>query len=505
MQTKIKTILAIFILFVSASSCDNYLDLRPQDGIVRDEFWKTKEDIQAAVIGIYSSLLSSPPGVSDNFTMTEYLFMYGELRGGMLAEGLNVTEDQRDIMNSNIIASNEVTSWAAFYRTINYCNTVIDLAPAVKNEDPTLTDTQLKHFLSEALAIRAYLYFTLARTFKDVPLKLKATLSDAENFQIPTSTQSEIFTQVIKDLKLADEYAVENYGSAASNKGRITTYAINAMLADVYLWTEDYQGALDATKKLTDSGKFALIETSSSTWFNTVFAKGNSTESVFEFQYTTSNLGPFYNIFSLRPQFKGGALLMDQVFGIDSNNAENRDIRGDFASLISATGEIYKFTGLNNFEKKTLQEADTHWFVYRYADVLLMQAEALTRLGGQVNGQAALDIIADIRSKRRAISQTAKTITATATNKDDIIDYILAERARELAFEGKRWYDVLRVARANNYERKQLLIDLAVATAPVNQQQSIIAKIKDPNSHYLPINANELYTNKALVQNPFYK
>jgi hypothetical protein len=79
MQTKIKTILAIFILFVSASSCDNYLDLRPQDGIVRDEFWKTKEDIRAAVIGIYSSLLNSPPGVSD-LTMSQYLFMYGELR-----------------------------------------------------------------------------------------------------------------------------------------------------------------------------------------------------------------------------------------------------------------------------------------------------------------------------------------------------------------------------------------------------------------------------------------
>jgi hypothetical protein len=504
MQTKIKIILAIFILFVSTSSCDNYLDLRPQDGIIRDEFWKTKEDIQAAVIGIYSSMLNSPPGV-DDFTMTEYLFMYGELRGGMLAEGLNTTEDQRDIMNSNIIASNEWTSWAAFYRTINYCNTVIDLAPAVKNEDPTLTDTQLKHFLSEALAIRAYLYFTLARTFKDVPLKLKATLSDSESFQIPKSTQSEVFAQVIKDLKLADEYAIENYGNAASNKGRITTYAINAMLADVYLWTENYQEAYDATKKLTDSGKFGLVQASSSTWFNTVFAKGNSIESVFEFQYTTSNLGPFYNIFSLRPQFKGGALLMEKVFGIDSNNAENRDIRGDFASLISATGEIYKFTGLNNFEKKTLQDADTHWFVYRYTDVLLMQAEALVRLDVVKNGGEALDIIDKIRKNRSAITQTLKTFTLPTTNTNGIIDYILEERAREFAFEGKRWYDVLRVARANNYERKQLLIDLAVATAPANQQQSIIAKIKDPNSHYLPINANELYTNKGLVQNPFYK
>jgi hypothetical protein len=132
-----------------------------------------------------------------------------------------------------------------------------------------------------------------------------------------------------------------------------------------------------------------------------------------------------------------------------------------------------------------------------------MQAEALARLGGDVNGQAAIDIIKDIRLKRKALAATSQTVGSGDTN--GIIDYILAERARELAFEGKRWYDLLRVARANNYERKQLLIDLAVATAPANQQQSIIAKLKDPNSHYLPINTYELYTNKALVQNPFYK
>ena len=498
MQTKIKTILAIFILFVSASSCDNYLDLRPQDGIVREEFWKTKEDVQAAVIGIYSSMLNSPPGVGD-LTMTQYLFMYGELRGDVVAPGANVTEDERDIMNSNIIASNDLTSWAAFYRTINYCNTVIDLAPAVKSEDPTLTQTQLNHFLSEALAIRAYLYFTLARTFKDVPLKLTATLSDRDNFQIRTSPQSEVFAQVIKDLKLAEEYAVTDYGDIASNKGRITVYSINAMLADVYLWTENYQEALTATKKVTASGKFSLID-ASNTWFNTVYAKGNSSESIFELQYTTSNLGPFYNIFFLRPQFLAAATVLEDVFGIDFTNPNNNDIRGEFASLVPGTNEICKFTALNFNERKALQDSDTHWFVYRYADVLLMQAEALNELE---QGAEALTIIDFIRTKRDAIDETKEIVDTS--NKNDVINYILAERTREFAFEGKRWFDILRVAKRNNYARLDILTDAAISSAPANQQQSIIAKLKDPNSHYLPINTYELYTNKALVQNPFYK
>lgn len=502
MQTKIKTILAIFILFVSASSCNDYLDLRPQDGIVRDEFWKTKEDIQAAVIGIYSSMLNSPPGVND-LPLTQYLFMYGELRGGMVVEGSFVTDDARDIMNTNVLPSNGLTNWDAFYRTINYCNTVIDLAPGVKNEDPTLTQTQLDHFLSEALAIRAYLYFTLARTFKDVPLKLKATLSDEDNFQIPSSTQDVVFDQVIEDLKLAETYAVEDYGDVPSNKGRITVYAINAMLADVYLWKEEYQLALDATLKVTESGKFSLFEAGASTWFNRVFATGNSSESIFELQYTRSNLGPFYRIFYQLPQFKAQGLIMDEIYGIDFDDPTNKDKRGDEAALIGATGDIYKFTGLNNDDMKALQDSDTHWFIYRYADVMLMQAEALARLNGENQGKEALDIIAEIRENRNALEQTEQNVGEDDVN--GLVDYILAERARELAFEGKRWYDVLRVARANNYERKQLLIDLAVNNAPPDRQQSIIAKLQDPNSHYLPINTFELFTNKALVQNPFYK
>ncbi|WP_281225989.1 RagB/SusD family nutrient uptake outer membrane protein [Flavobacterium aquiphilum] len=500
MQTKIKTILAIFILFVSATSCDNYLDLKPQDGIVREEFWKTKEDIQAAVVGIYSSLLNSPPGVAGDLPMSEYLFIYGELRGDMIAPGANVTEDERDMMNSNIIPANDLTSWSPFYRTINYCNTVIDLAPTVKDHDPTLSQDQLNHYLSEALAIRAYLYFTLARTFKDVPLKLTATLTDVDNFQLAATPQKDIFAQVIKDLKQAEAYSVQSYGDQASDKGRITLYAIEAMLTDVYLWTDNYQEAVTAADKVINSNKFKLIQTGSSTWFNTVYAKGNSEESIFEFQYTTSNLGPFYNIFSLRPEFLASANALEDVFGIDFTNPNNKDIRGEYASIVPGSNQIYKFIGLDNNTRKELQTADTHWFVYRYADVLLMKAEALAELN---QGTEALKIIEDIRLKRKAIDMTAQV--ADPGNKYDVINYLMDERAREFAFEGKRWFDILRNARRNNYARMDILIDAAITNAPADQQQTIKAKLKDPNSHYLPINTYELYTNKALVQNPFYK
>ena len=192
--------------------------------------------------------------------------------------------------------------------------------------------------------------------------------------------------------------------------------------------------------------------------------------------------------------------MLEGVFGVDFDNPENKDVRGERASLVPGTNEIYKYTGLNHDHRKTLQESDTHWFVYRYADVLLMKAEALNELG---QGEEALAIVNEIRLKRLAINATAQQ--PGIQDKDGIRLYILAERSRELAFEGKRWFDILRNARKDNYAQLDLLIGIALRSAPANQQQSIIAKLKDTNSHYLPINENELYTNKALVQNPFYK
>lgn len=497
MKTKITYIL-IAIVTLTTQNCDSYLDLRPEDGTTREEFWQTKEDVQAAVIGIYSALLNTPPSESD-LTIPEYMFMYGELRGGMVSAAAYSSEDQIDVITSNILPSNSITTWRAFYRVINYCNTVIDLAPNVLNIDPTLTQTQLNQYLAEALAIRAYMYFTLARTFKDVPLKLEATLSDEDNFQIPVSSQDEIFAQVASDLLTAESHAIADYDNTVANKGRITKSSINAMQTDLYLWMANYDAALIAANKVINTGNYSLIDANNQ-WFTTVFARGNSTESIFELQYTTLNLNPFYSIFLQRPQYLADASVLEDVFGIDYEAPLNKDVRGERASLVPGTNEIYKFTGLNEDNRKALNESDTHWFIYRYADVLLMKAEALNELN---RGDEALDIVNEIRISRTAIYLTEEQLSGA--DKNGLREYIMAERSRELAFEGKRWFDVLRNARKDNYANIDLLLNIAIQSAPANQQQSIVAKLRDPNSHYLPINEYELYTNKALVQNPFYK
>jgi hypothetical protein len=91
------------------------------------------------------------------------------------------------------------------------------------------------------------------------------------------------------------------------------------------------------------------------------------------------------------------------------------------------------------------------------------------------------------------------------TSAVDVTDYIMAERAREFAFEGKRWYDVLRNAKRNNYAHLQYMIDMVILIAPPAMQQLMLNKFKDVRSHYLPINLYELQTDSKLVQNPFYQ
>ncbi|TKB96236.1 RagB/SusD family nutrient uptake outer membrane protein [Pedobacter cryophilus] len=508
---KFKKIYFTLLLIVSLSgfsSCNKWLELKPQDGIVGAEFWLTKEQVQSAVIGCYSSLLVSPQGNRD-IPMADLLFMYGELRGDMVVPGAFASIDEIDLMNVNILETSGLTNWNAFYRIINYCNNVIDFAPAVLQKDPTFTQAELDSYVAEALTIRSYMYFVLAKTWGNVPLKLQATKSDDDNFQIPTSTQLQVFQQIEKDLLEAEGKAKLTYNNIASDKGRITKYTVNAMQADLYLWLNDFQKANEACDKVINSGKFSLVP-GNNAWFTTLYANGNSSEGIFELQFDLQQLNPFYTMHLQRPRFIGAPRVMEEVFRINFLDETKFDIRGNGASILSSDNSIYKYIGLNSQDRKTLEQSFTHWFVYRYADVLLMKAEALNELG---DGEGAIEIIngkddSDIKAIRiraRALEETKESFANPNTQKNAVTDYILKERAREFAFEGKRWFDVLRNARRNDYARRDLIIDMVTASAPVDKQQSIISKYRDNNSHYLPINFTELRTNKSLVQNPFYK
>ena len=477
-------------------SCNKWLTVKPQDGLIRDDYWQTKEQLAAAVTGCYESLL--------NQDLVEDLFVWGEIRADMVASTLRTPDDAVNIMQDNILPSNSFTDWSPVYKTINNCNTVLEYGPDVINKDATLTDSAQNAYLAEAHAIRGLMYFYLLRTFGEVPLQVKAVSTDADVEQLEKSSKQDVYNQIITDLKFAEKYAVRSFGSNDRDKGRITKYAVFAMEADAYLWDDKYDSCVIACDSIINSGLYTLVAgKTQENWFNDLYYTGNSSEGIFELQFDAQALNPFYSmlITSSNQYIASTDHLSNDIYGLDQTGLA-ADIRGNNGSYVGTNGTILKYAGASAGEDYTLRTSDesyAHWIVYRYADVLLMKAEALCYLN---RGQEALDLINMVRDRGQAIDLTQESEDPSAT--EDIAKYVLDERAREFAFEGKRWFDLLRYAKRDNYKNLSVLTEAAIINAPKNVIQTIINKYKDVNSHYLPINTDELQADKKLVQNPFY-
>jgi starch-binding outer membrane protein, SusD/RagB family len=139
-------------------------------------------------------------------------------------------------------------------------------------------------------------------------------------------------------------------------------------------------------------------------------------------------------------------------------------------------------------------ERDANWILYRYADILLMKAEAAIELE---QFDVANNLIGETLLR-------AGMPYEESYNKELLRQALLDEKGREFLLEGKRWFDLLRAAKRNNFENKQIIIDMILSGADVKQQAILKTKVFDTLSYYLPIAERELIYNQNLVQNPYY-
>lgn len=493
----IKYSLAALLFLLVSSSCNKWLELKPGDGLVKEDYWSTKEQLESAVIGCYSSLL--------NPALTEQMFLWGELRADMISPTNFTSFDMISIMNGEIQSTNRLTNWNILYSTINFCNIVVENGPEVLKHDNTLTQQQLDAYIAEVKGIRALMYFYLLRVWGEAPLQLKGTVSDAELEILPKSSKEDIYNQIIADLDFAAQHALSSYGNAGQDKGRITKYGVYALQADVYLWQDKYTECIEACDRVINSNRFGLYDGSNpSDWYSTVFFRGNSNESILEFQFDQQRLNSWFTMFvdpAARKFIASPTIIQEEVFPADGQNPDAKDIRGDGASYRGSDGLIWKHAGTLDLNTPVSQtNSYRHWFVYRYADILLLKAEALAWSN---KGQEALGLIEVIRKRANALETTAES--PDVASPQSMSDYILHERSREFAFEGKRWFDILRNAKRNNYARLDLITEMVGKIAAPDRQQSMITKYRDPRSHYFPISLSELQANKLLEQNPFYQ
>lgn len=474
----IKKVQILLLIIFIGTGCEDWLEQKPLDELVQDEYWQTKEDVEAILMGAYAKFAS----------MDSYLLMFGELRGDMI-EPENPTTNQRNIMEGNIVPNNSYTRWDDFYEVINYCNYVIEFSDIVKDRDPTFTQFQLDGYKSEAIYLRSLSYFYLVRIFKEVPLVLNSSRSDDQDFFIKKSADTTVLRVITENLLEAKVYAQENYPSLIDNWGRATKTAFSALLADISLWQFKYDDCLDYCDEI-DVGVYPLVH--GSQWFS-IFYPGNSLESIFEFQFN-QGMGQPNNLYDLTyddERFKA-SIYAQELLGVGEPARKNGSFRpGDFI--------IWKYAGATP-DALTVRSSsvlrDANWIVYRMADILLMKAEALNQIG---KGDEAIDMVNEIRF-RAMIPSVSKPSTVNG-----IEDIILEERARELAFEGKRYFDLLRMGRRNDYSRKSAFIERIIQNVSPSQRFVLATKLSDPNGWYFPIHIDELEANINMVQNPYYE
>jgi hypothetical protein len=343
---------------------------------------------------------------------------------------------------------------------------------------------------------------------------LDAIVSDDQDIYKPKSSQSAIMKQIINDLDTAEQGAFTDYGRLDYNKGRMTRYGINALQADVYLWNSDYEKCVQSCDKVINSAQFGLITTEDTTagnndWFNSLFVTGNSNESIFEFQFNITKSNPFFDYFtpnSSNSNLNGKKYLWANYYVVgdgglfSSINEYQPDLRAKLSSSFTSDQTIWKWVGLsiNGTSVRGKNALSSHWIIYRLADVYLMKAEALNQLD---RGQEAKDILEIIQNRAYAPITTG---SVDNTDKEGLADLILLERQKEFLFEGKRWFDVLRNARRNKFERMKVIENMIYNYAPANLQNELIKRFSDTLSLYFPIPQAEINANPFLKQNKYY-
>ena len=545
------------MMALGLGSCSDFLEIEPLNDIVLDKFWNEENDVENIVAGCYSGM--------QNRILIERMIVWGELRSDHLIGGTGVQDNIniQNILKENITANNVYTSWGEFYDIINRCNTVLHYSPLVAERDPNYTETELMATRAEVSAIRDLCYFYLIRTFRDVPYSTQPFLDELQQMAMPATKFDAVLDSLITDLENVKSYAVKTYPVSKTNYqcGRITQDAIHAMLAEMYLWKKDYANSvkyadmvIDAkTQRFQDeidnaggnSSSYKMFEgypliydsyTTGNLYGNaygTIFGSGASRESILELIFADDNtrlanhgLSFLYGNQKTSPGIVKPADFIttdvsDASYKVfcdkyDTRNYENlykmSASQYGVAKYVCKSGMVsISSTEITSSASPSYPEEYCHanWILYRLTDVMLLKAEALVQM---VDGdakteandsllRAAYDIVSVI-NKRSNCATTYMPITyANYSTKSQMENLVFEERARELMFEGKRWYDLVR--RSLRDGNTSYLVQQV--TRKGSDNASVVqAKLAKMDAIFWPYNLDELKGNPYLVQNPAF-
>lgn len=446
-------LIAIALLEFSFSSCSDFLEQNPQTDLSENDFYKTADDILSAVNGVYSSLQEGD--IYGNW------YVFGEIPSDNTRNQLSgsvTTQNEFDQFYIDTQNSMIANFWKAAYKVINRTNTVLGRIDGIE------INTELANrYKLECKFIRALMYFNLVRVYGDVPLVLKE-ISISESYDILREPKENVYNQIIADLKEAQDLPV-SYSTAED--GRATQGAAKALLANVYMTLHKYAEAETILAEIINSGQYSLLENTPGSLningYKNVFSpvNHNSKEGIFEIQFLKGGYGEGSNYANnFAPENSGtnvvavGGTGGNNIPEMDIYNAyEEGDLRRDFSMSLGyydnrKNNEWVESRYVCKFMDVPYQnnDASNNYPVIRYADVILMYAEALNQNGKTAEACKYLNM-----TRRRGFGyQTTETspVDLQTTDKAQFALMVEQERRVELAFENHRWFDLIRTGRA---------------------------------------------------------
>ena len=520
-RINIKPITGILLCscLIALYSCDDYLTLYPEDDIVDDEYWVDGSKVQSVVAAGYRYM-------ADNATLRKMLY-WGELRSDNVVYATGGT-DEDNLYNANLLSSSSLVSWSGFYNVINICNNVLQKAPAVRDIDVNFTEEKLHSYMAEAYTLRALCYFYLVRSFGDVPYVTEPSDSEQKDYMVPQAPADSIVNCLISDMEQYGlQWAPQDWDTEDYTHGRITLNAVRALLADLYLWRasdiansqadQDYQRCIDYCDAILNDDNSTLVFAEDDI-YATIFYQGNAPESIFEINFTNNQLANTSTAQLYGNTSKGSTPHFTPSQNLYQLFSENDQRRYQWLQLnYTTTGGVPSVSSYRIFKYEGMRAASdfgatdftyrpannyANWIIYRLADVYLMKAEALAIQAQQRSdyalAQQAVVLCNTIHNRYTPTSQDELTIGQIS----DAEKVVLEERRRELCFEGKRWYDLLRKVRrqGNTADAIQLLV-----AARSGDTQLYEARLQSIDAWYVPISKTEMNANPNLKQNAYYE
>lgn len=535
----IKYLSAALCSVVLMSSCEDFLSIVPLNEIVLENYWENEAEVTSVVASCYS-------GIADGNFLTRAM-LWGELRSDNMSKGLINPETPYvdhiqlpEMLEGNILPNYYIADWSCFYTVINRCNTVLHYAPGVIDVDPDFSESEWLAIEAEMLTLRALCYFYLVRSFRDVPMVLEPTIDDSKPMLMAAAHPDSVLQQIVSDLKKAElnavkEYPENNNYNVSYTKGRVTRQAVWALLADVYLWMERYDDCVTYCEKVISAkieeaeeermsydGLYPLLANQKASAsnnihqaYNLIFGIGNSFESIFEVQIDYNYeekrdpLRSYYGAYDVDM----GALSASTFFAENAKNGNEyfakTDIRPyelfDVNDVNVYSIRKYISGSINDEGEASKRMANySNWIFYRLTDVMLMEAEALVERNDSASNdlRMAFNLTNAVYSRSNLAAPVKDSLTFSSYGtQNQMRDFVLLERQRELMFEGKRWFDLVRKARREG--SNGAMLDLA--KRKYNKPDAVKSKWIKPDMLYLPIHENELKVNPLLVQNPEYE